>query len=76
MGHDDLFDSKVLYADTGADNVRDGIQSPHLMKMHIRRRHAMDLPLRDGDSLEDGESAFLYKVGERAFLDEFFDVGV
>ncbi len=41
--------------DAGAHDVHDGIHRADFVEMNFVRRQAVDLPLRLGDALEDGD---------------------
>ena len=63
-------DTERFKADTGANDVGDGIQRTDFMEMYFLRRHAMDLPLGHCNALEDGGGMLLYERGKLAGIDE------
>ena len=61
--------------DTTADDINNRVHRTDLMKVHLVRRHAVDLALGLGDTAKDGDRLFLHPVAERAAVDERPDVG-
>ena len=59
-------DAERLERGGSADDVGDGVERPHLMEVHLRRRRpgAIGLPLRLGQTLEDGQRAAAHGVGQ------------
>ena len=51
--HDDFIRRQVIQADSGRHNIHDGIDSSHLMEMHLIKRHAMGFCFRFGKNLEN-----------------------
>ena len=51
--HDDFIRRQVIQADSGSHNINDGIDSSHLMEMHLIKRNAMGFCFRFGKNLEN-----------------------
>ena len=60
--------------DRRAHNIEDGVDRPHLMKMHLVFRHAVDFGFRPGDALKNFQGTFAHLGFETAFFDEGADV--
>ena len=67
--------AEQLERDAAADDVDDRVHRADLVKMHLVRRHAVNLALGHGDSAENGNRFFLHPVAERTGADERLDVG-
>ena len=51
--HDNLIRRQVIQTDSGSHNIHDGIDSSHLMEMHLIKRNAMGFCFRFGKNLEN-----------------------
>ncbi len=75
-GKIDLFNPERLKADTGADNIRNGIQRPYLVKVHVIHGHPMDPPFRFRDPVENAEGMLFNEGRKIAVLDQLADLPV
>ena len=51
--HDNFIRRQVIQADSGSHNIHDGIDSSHLMEMHLIERHAVGFCLCFREDLEN-----------------------
>ena len=75
-GNQHLVHSKSLNADTGADDIRDGIERPDFMELDVFGRLAVNFALGDRDALENGQRALLHELRQLAVLDQFADLAM
>jgi len=74
--HEDFLHAERLDADAREDDVCDGIERAHLMKVDILHAHAVDFSLGLGDAAEDPERVSFHEWREVAGLDERADFAV
>ena len=64
-------DSQSLNSNAGAHNIRDRIQSTHLMEMNLLRSRAMNFGLSHRDPLENGRRPLLHERRKLALENQF-----
>ena len=67
--------AEQLERDAAADNVDDRVHRTDLVKVHLFRRHAVDLALGLSNTAEDGNRFFLHPIAQRTVSDQNLDIG-
>ena len=63
--------TQKLQRNTATHDIDNGIDCTHLMKVHLIRRHTVDLAFGIGHALEDGHRLLLHPIAERTVMDHF-----
>lgn len=76
VGREDPRAAKELEGDARADDIDDGIDGAHLVKVNLVRGAIVNLAFGDGDPVKHGDGSGFHPVRKAAVGDQLSDLGV